>query len=82
MILQILQGITVTIRENKPVAFTPQAISRYRRENHVAAQPMSMPNELPAKIKALIDTVLGGFNSKNSAQYNGAFSEDAVVIDV
>jgi ketosteroid isomerase-like protein len=47
----------------------------------VAAQPISMPNEPPAEIKALIDTVLGGFNSKDSALYNSAFGEDVVVID-
>lgn len=47
----------------------------------MAARPMSVPNELPAGIKALIDTVLGGFNSKDSALYNSAFSEDAIVID-
>jgi len=40
-----------------------------------------MPNEPPREIKALIDTVLGGFNSKDSALYTNAFSEDAVVID-
>lgn len=47
----------------------------------MAARPMSMPNEPPAEIKALIDTVLGGFNSKNSVLYNSAFGGDAVVID-
>jgi ketosteroid isomerase-like protein len=40
-----------------------------------------MPNELPGEIKALIDTVLGGFNGKDSALYSSAFSGDAVVID-
>lgn len=47
----------------------------------MAAQPISMPNEPPAEIKALIHTVLGGFNSKDSVLYNSAFSGDAVVID-
>jgi ketosteroid isomerase-like protein len=47
----------------------------------VAAQPISMPNELPAEIKAVIDTVLGGFNHKDSALYSSAFGRDAVVID-
>lgn len=47
----------------------------------MAAQPISVPNELPAEIKALIDTVLGGFNGKNSRWYNSAFARDAVVID-
>jgi ketosteroid isomerase-like protein len=40
-----------------------------------------MPNEPPAEIKAVIDKVLGGFNSKDSALYTSAFSGDAVVID-
>lgn len=47
----------------------------------MATQPISVPNEPPAEIKALIDTVLGGFNRKDSALYNSAFGEDAVVID-
>jgi ketosteroid isomerase-like protein len=47
----------------------------------VAAQPVSLTNEPPAEIKALIETVLGGFNGKDSALYNSAFSEDVVVID-
>ena len=47
----------------------------------MAAQPIAMPNELPAEIKALIDTVLDGFNTKDSALYASAFSGDAVVID-
>ena len=47
----------------------------------MAAQPVSLPKEPPAEIKALIDTVLGGFNSKDSVRYNSAFGGDAVVID-
>ena len=47
----------------------------------MAAQPIAMPDQLPAEIKALIDTVLGGFNSKDSALYTSAFAGDAVVID-
>src|SRR5690242_850193 len=47
----------------------------------MAAQPISPPNELPAEIKAVIDTVLGGFNRKDSALYSSAFGRDAVVID-
>ena len=31
--------------------------------------------------KALIDTVLSGFNSKDSARYTSAFGGDAIVID-
>ena len=40
-----------------------------------------MPNEPPAEIKAVIDTVLDGFNNKDSVLYNSAFSRDAIVID-
>ena len=47
----------------------------------MAAQPISMPNEPPAEIKAVIDKVLGGFNNKDSVLYNSAFGGDAVVID-
>ena len=47
----------------------------------MAAEPISTPNEAPAEIKSLIDTVLGGFNNKDSALYNSAFAQDAVVID-
>src|SRR5215468_1636484 len=47
----------------------------------MAAQPISAPTQIPTEIKAVIDKVLGGFNSKDSAMYNGAFSSDAVVID-
>jgi ketosteroid isomerase-like protein len=47
----------------------------------MAAQPIPMPNEPPAEIKAVIDKVLGGFNNKDSVLYNSAFSRDAVVID-
>lgn len=39
-----------------------------------------MPEEA-AEIKALIDAVLGGFNSKNSARYNSAFGGDVVIVD-
>jgi len=47
----------------------------------MAAQPISAPTQIPTEIKAVIDKVLGGFNSKDSAMYNGAFSSDAVVVD-
>ena len=47
----------------------------------MAAQPISMPNEPPNEIKAVINTVLGGFNNKDAVLYNSAFSVDAVVID-
>src|SRR6516165_984505 len=47
----------------------------------MAAQPIPIPNEPPAEIKAVIDKALDGFNSKDSALYTNAFSGDAVVID-
>jgi len=47
----------------------------------MAAQPIPMPNEPPAELKAAIETVLGGFNSKDAVLYNSAFSGDAIVID-
>ncbi|HET7441313.1 MAG TPA: nuclear transport factor 2 family protein [Terriglobales bacterium] len=47
----------------------------------MAAQPTPMPNEPPVEIKAVIDTVLDGFNNKDSVLYNSAFSRDAIVID-
>ena len=46
-----------------------------------AAQPIPIPNEPPAEIKAVIDTVLGGFNNKDALLYTSAFSGDAIVID-
>jgi len=47
----------------------------------MAAQPISTPTEAPAEIQALIDNALGGFNRKNSAQYNSAFGADVVIVD-
>src|SRR4051794_26841858 len=47
----------------------------------MAAQPISIPNEPPVEIKALIDKALGGFNSKDSASYNNAFGGDVVIVD-
>ena len=47
----------------------------------MAAQTIPMPKEVPAEIKSLIDAVLGGFNSKDSALYNSAFGGDVVIID-
>jgi len=46
-----------------------------------AAQTIPMPKEVPAEIKALIDAVLGGFNSKDSALCNSAFGGDVVIVD-
>ena len=47
----------------------------------MAAQPISVPSEVPSEIQALIDKLVGGFNNKDSALYNSAFSGDAIVID-
>ena len=43
----------------------------------MVAQPISMPIVSPAEIQTLIDAVLGGFNSKNSALYS---SGDVVIV--
>ena len=40
-----------------------------------------MPSEPAAEIKALIEKVLGGFNSKDSVLYNSAFGCDVVIVD-
>lgn len=47
----------------------------------MAAEPISIPKEPPVEIKAVIETLLHGFNSKDSMLYNSAFGADAVVID-
>ena len=47
----------------------------------MAAQTIPMPKEVPAEIRALIDAVLGGFNSRDSALYNSAFGGDVVIVD-
>ena len=41
----------------------------------MAAQPIPIPNEPPAEIKAVIDKALDGFNSKDSALYTNALME-------
>src|SRR4051794_35701987 len=40
-----------------------------------------MPIEAPPEIKTLIDTLLTGFNNKNSAQFSSTFGSDVVVVD-
>ena len=40
-----------------------------------------MKNEVPAEIKALIDTALGGFNERNATRYNSAFGGEVVIVD-
>src|SRR5215469_471428 len=72
--------MTVRLTDHKPVGLGRRFATR-KRENPVAAQPLSMQSELPPKIKAPIDKVLVGFNNKDSALYNSAFGRDAVVID-
>ena len=47
----------------------------------MAAQPISMPNEPPVEIRAVIDKALGGFNRKDSALYSSAFGGDVVIVD-
>jgi ketosteroid isomerase-like protein len=64
-----------------PLALDSRQIAIQKKENYVAAQPISMPSEPPAEIKVLIDRVLGGFNTKDATLYNSAFGGDVVVID-
>ena len=40
-----------------------------------------MPKEPPAEIMALINTVLDGFNRKDSAVFNSVFGGDVVIVD-
>lgn len=40
-----------------------------------------MTSEAPPEIKALIDTLLGAFNRRDSTLYNSIFSDNAVVVD-
>ena len=47
----------------------------------MAAQPISLRNEPPVEIKALIDKALSGFNSKDSTLFISTFSSDAVIVD-
>src|SRR5215472_19258458 len=72
--------MTVRLTDHKPVGLGRRFATR-KRENPVAAQPLSMQSERPPKIKAPIDKVLVGFNNKDSALYNSAFGRDAVVMD-
>src|SRR5262249_3799504 len=44
-------------------------------------QPSNMQKNAPVEIKAVIDSALGGFNSKDSAMYNSAFGGDVVIVD-
>src|SRR5215470_5321359 len=74
--------MTGQLTDHRPLGLakaTPD--SKTRRIGPVAAQPIPTPSELPSEIKALIDNLLGGFNNKDSALYNSAFSGDAIVID-
>jgi hypothetical protein len=57
--------MTDAVREHKHVPLHRKQFAT-DKENDVAAQPITMPKEPPAEIKALIDTVLGGFNNKDS----------------
>lgn len=47
----------------------------------MAAQPISMPNEPPADIKALIDAHIDGFNSHDNDLFRGVFGDTAIIID-
>jgi hypothetical protein len=62
------------IREHEPLALHASD-SRHDKGDAVATQqPVSMPNEPPAEIKALIDKVLSGFNNKDSLRFTPALS--------
>lgn len=47
----------------------------------MAARPISMPNEPPADIKALIDAHIDGFNSHDNDLFLGVFGDTAIIID-
>ena len=47
----------------------------------MAARPISMPNEPPADIKALIDAHIDGFNSHENDLFLGVFGDTAIIID-
>ena len=47
----------------------------------MAAQPVSVPNEPPAEIKALIDAHINGFNTHDNDLFLGVFGDTAIIID-
>ena len=47
----------------------------------MAAQPVSVPNEPPAEIKALIDAHINGFNTHDKDLFLGVFGDTAIIID-
>ena len=47
----------------------------------MAARPISMPNEPPADIKALIDAHIEGFNTHDNDLFLGVFGDTAIIID-
>ena len=71
----------MSLRQLKASTSVRRFATRKREDDPVAAQPIPMPRELPAEIKAVIEKVLSGFNNKDCALYNSAFGGDAVVID-
>jgi hypothetical protein len=47
----------------------------------MAAQPVPVPNEPPAEIKALIDAHINGFNTHDNDLFLGVFGDTAIIID-
>lgn len=47
----------------------------------MAAQPVPLPSELPAEIKALIDAHINGFNTQDNDLFLGVFGDTAIIID-
>ena len=47
----------------------------------MAARAVSVPNEPPAEIKALIDAHINGFNSHDNDLFLGVFGDSAIIID-
>jgi hypothetical protein len=47
----------------------------------MAAQPVPVPNEPPAEIRALIDAPINGFNTHNSDLFLDVFGDTAIIVD-
>ncbi len=47
----------------------------------MAAQPVPVPNEPLAEIKALIDAHINGFNTHDNDLFLGVFGDTAIIID-
>jgi len=47
----------------------------------MVAHPVSVPNEPPAEIKALIDAHIYGFNTRDNDLFLGVFGDTAIIMD-